>query len=174
MEKEKRVLIIEGDITQQEVDVIVNAANTQLLHGGGVAGAIVRRGGESIQKESDKIAPIPLGGVGVTSAGKLPARYIFHAATMHLGGKAEKETIRKNIQNIFQKAEELKVSTLALPALGCGIGGLSLQEGAEIILKEIQEGLKKYAYPKEIRVVLWGKEAYRIFYEKAKELSLIS
>ncbi len=128
-----------GDITKQEVDAIVNAANTQLIMGGGVAGAIRRAGGEEINEEAIKKGPIPLGEAAVTKAGRLKAKFVIHAASMHLGGVATPESIKKSVRNSLVRAEELGLKTIAFPAVGCGIAGFPVSKGAKIILQTIKE-----------------------------------
>src|SRR5438552_18279444 len=96
----------EADITELEVDAIANAANTQLRHGGGVAGAILRTGGRSIQDESDRAAPIGLGEAVATGSGELPCRWVIHAATMHLGGPTPTEIIRRATASSNTGADE--------------------------------------------------------------------
>src|SRR3954464_16075948 len=120
----------EADITKLEVDAIANAANTELRHGGGVAGAIVRAGGRSIQDESDRVAPIELGEAVATSAGELPARWVIHAATMHLGGPTSAEIIRKATASTLGVADEVAARSVGLVAFGTGVGGFPVEEAA--------------------------------------------
>src|SRR3954451_21050241 len=129
------------DITKLEVDAIANAANTTLRHGGGVAGAIVRAGGRGIQDESDSVAPIDLGEAVATSAGEMPARWVIHAATMHLGGPTSAEVIRKATASTLAKADELGARSLALVAFGAGVGGFPVDEAARIEAGEVQPHL---------------------------------
>ena len=89
-----RIEVLQEDITTLEVDAIANAANTQLQHGGGVAGAISRAGGPEVQRESDEAAPIGIGEAVATGAGEMPSRWVIHAATMELGGPTSEEAIR--------------------------------------------------------------------------------
>jgi O-acetyl-ADP-ribose deacetylase (regulator of RNase III) len=128
----------EADITRLEVDAITNAANTDLRHGGGVAGAIVRAGGRSIQHESDRLAPIGLGEAVATGAGELPARWVIHAATMRLGGPTSAEIIRDATASALRVADELGARSLALVAFGTGVGGFSLDEAARIEVAEVR------------------------------------
>src|SRR3954464_14166566 len=99
--------VIAADVTRLEVDAIANAANTQLRHGGGVAGAISRAGGPELQRESDEKAPIGLGEAIETTAGQMPARWVIHAATMNLGGPTSAPIIEKATRSTFARAEEL-------------------------------------------------------------------
>lgn len=130
--------VLDTDITKLEVDAIANAANTQLMHGGGVAGAIARAGGPSIQAESSLRAPIGLGEAVETSAGDLPCRWVIHAATMHLGGPTSAQIIRDATASTLRKADELGAKSLALVALGTGVGGFPLDEAARIEVEEVR------------------------------------
>ncbi len=129
------------DITKLEVDAIANAANTQLRHGGGVAGAISRAGGPSVQAESDERAPIGLGEAVETTAGEMPARWVIHAATMELGGPTSAEIIRMATASTLAKADELGATSLALVAFGTGVGGFPLDEAARIEVEEVRRHL---------------------------------
>jgi O-acetyl-ADP-ribose deacetylase len=131
--------VLQADVTKLEVDAIANAANTQLMHGGGVAGAISRAGGPEIQRESDERAPIGLGEAVETTAGDLPARWVIHAATMELGGPTSAEIIERATRSTLAKAEELGCRSLALVAFGTGVGGFSLDEAARIMVGAARE-----------------------------------
>ena len=131
----------EADITKLEVDAIANAANTELRHGGGVAGAISRAGGPAVQRESAERAPIGLGGAVETSAGEMPARWVIHAATMELGGPTSAETIRAATASTLAKADELGARSLALVAFGTGVGGFPLDDAARIEVAEVRRHL---------------------------------
>jgi O-acetyl-ADP-ribose deacetylase len=132
---------LECDITKLEVDAIANAANTRLAHGGGVAGAIVRVGGRSIQAESDALAPIELGAAVATAAGDLPSRWVIHAATMHPGGPTSPEVIRAATAATLRVADELACRSLALVAFGTGVGGFPLADAAAIEVEEVRRHL---------------------------------
>lgn len=134
-----KVELRKGDITKQKVDAIVNAANTQLVMGGGLAGAIRRAGGEGINDEAIKKGPIPLGEATVTKAGRLKAKFVIHAASMHLGSVATSESIANSVRNSLLRAEELELKTIAFPAVGCGIADFPISKGAKIILQTIKE-----------------------------------
>lgn len=160
----RRLLLQEGDITRCEVDAIVNAANERLQLGSGVAGAIRERGGPSIQAECDRIGPIAVGAAAITGAGELPARWVIHAAGMPLGGSATESSVRSALRAALQLAGERGCRSVAVPALGAGVGGLALQRCAEILLEEAQQRLADPACPlQEIRFVLFGEAAYRVF-----------
>lgn len=130
----------QGDITQEEVDAIVNAANSHLAHGGGVAAAIARRGGPVIAEESrqwvQQHGPVPVGGVALTRGGNLPARYVIHAVGPRWGvDTPEEELLRKAVWNSLKKAHEAGFSSLAMPAISAGIFGFPKDRCAQILLQ---------------------------------------
>jgi O-acetyl-ADP-ribose deacetylase len=133
--------VAQADITKLEVDAIANAANTELRHGGGVAGAISRAGGPVIQGESDRVAPIGLGEAVETTAGEMPCRWVIHAATMELGGPTSSEIIRRATASTLAKADELGARSLAIVAFGTGVGGFPLEEAARIEVEEVRRHL---------------------------------
>jgi O-acetyl-ADP-ribose deacetylase len=133
--------VLETDITTLEVDAIANAANTRLMHGGGVAGAIARAGGPEIQRESDERAPIGLGEAVETGGGDMPCRWVIHAATMHLGGPTSAEIIRDATASTLRKADELGAKSIALVAFGTGVGGFPVEEAARIEVEEVRRHL---------------------------------
>ena len=121
--------VLQADVTKLEVDAIANAANTQLLHGGGVAAAIARAGGPAVDEESRAAAPIGLGEAVETTAGDMPARWVIHAATMELGGPTSAEIIAAATRSTLARADELGARSLALVAFGTGVGGFPLDGG---------------------------------------------
>ena len=131
--------VVAADVTKLEVDVIANAANTELRHGGGVAGAISRAGGPEVQRESDARAPIGLGEAVETTAGDMPARWVIHAATMELGGPTSADIIDRATRSTLAKAEELGARSLALVAFGTGVGGFPIDEAARIMVSAARE-----------------------------------
>lgn len=159
----KRITLVEGDITLQEVDAIVNAANAELVLGSGVAGAIRERGGPDIQAQCDAHGPIEVGGAAITGAGNLPARFVVHAASMPLGGHASEATLRSSLEASWRLASENGCRTIAVPAIGAGVGGLSLQRSAEISIELARAHLAGETNLEEIRFVLFGEPAYRVF-----------
>ncbi len=130
------------DVETLDVDAIANAANTQLAHGGGVAGAISRAAGPELQRASTAKAPIGLGEAVETGAGALPARFVIHAATMELGGPTSPDVIRRATAATLWKAEELGVRSLALVAFGTGVGGFPVEEAARIEVEEVERHLR--------------------------------
>jgi O-acetyl-ADP-ribose deacetylase len=153
----------QGDITQLEVDAIANAANTDLRHGGGVAGAIVRAGGRSIQEESDERAPIDLGAAAATGAGELPAKWVIHAATMHLGGPTSADIIREATASTLRVADELGARSLGLVAFGTGVGGFPVAEAARIEVEEARSHLKGESGLERVVFCVFGEEAAAAF-----------
>jgi O-acetyl-ADP-ribose deacetylase len=153
----------QADITTLEVDAIANAANTQLRHGGGVAGAIARAGGPSVQEESLRKAPIGLGEATETTAGEMPARWVIHAATMELGGPTSAEIIRRATASTLAKADELGVRSLALVAFGTGVGGFPVAEAARIEVEEVRRHLAVGSGIERVVFAVFGDEAEEAF-----------
>jgi O-acetyl-ADP-ribose deacetylase len=133
--------VLDADITTLDVDAIANAANTRLLHGGGVAAAIARAGGPAIDEESRAAAPIGLGEAVETSGGEMPCRWVIHAATMELGGPTSAEVIRRATAATLARADQLAARSLALVAFGTGVGGFPLEEAARIEVEEVRRHL---------------------------------
>src|SRR5262245_29970577 len=158
--------VVEGDITKLELDAITNAANTDLRHGGGVAGAISRAGGPSIQAESDGLAPIDLGAAVATGGGDLPARWVIHAATMHLGGPTSAEAIRAATASALRVADELGARSLALVAFGTGVGGFPLDDAARIEAEEVRRHLEGESALERVVFCVFGEPA-RAAFERA-------
>jgi O-acetyl-ADP-ribose deacetylase (regulator of RNase III) len=132
----------EADVTSLEVDAIANAANTRLLHGGGVAAAIARAGGSVIDEESRAAAPIGLGEAVATSGGDMPCRWVIHAATMELGGPTSAAIIQRATASTLRVADELGAQSLALVAFGTGVGGFPVPQAAEIEVREVLRHLE--------------------------------
>ena len=129
--------VLEADITTLAVDAIANAANAQMLHGGGVAGAISRAGGPVVDAESRKHAPVPLGDAIATSGGDMPCNWVIHAVTMvQPAGSTNADVIRRCTAATLWKADELDCRSLALVAFGAGVGGFPLDEVARIEVEE--------------------------------------
>jgi O-acetyl-ADP-ribose deacetylase (regulator of RNase III) len=162
-----RIVLREGDITEERVDAIVNAANSRLQLGTGVAGAIREKGGPSIQAECDAHGPIAVGEAALTGAGRLPARFVIHAAGMPPGGQASEASVRSALRRSLELARDRGLRSVAVPALGAGVGGLSLRRCAEILVEEARRHLAGETTLEEIRFVLFGEPAYRVFEEVA-------
>jgi O-acetyl-ADP-ribose deacetylase (regulator of RNase III) len=128
--------VVRGDLTESDADAIVNAANSYLQHGGGVAGAIVRKGGSVIQEESNRIGFVPVGGVALTTAGSLKARYVIHAVGPMWGEGDEEAKLKKAVRSVLALAGEKGLSSIAMPAISAGIFGFPKKRCAEIIVGE--------------------------------------
>jgi O-acetyl-ADP-ribose deacetylase (regulator of RNase III) len=155
--------VLDTDITALVVDAIANAANTRLMHGGGVAGAIARAGGPVVQQESIERAPIGLGEAVATSAGEMPARWVIHAATMELGGPTSADIIRRATAATLRCADELGARSLALVAFGTGVGGFPLAEAAEIEVQEVRRHLDAGSGLERVVFAVHGKAARNAF-----------
>jgi O-acetyl-ADP-ribose deacetylase (regulator of RNase III) len=151
------------DITKLEVDAIANAANTELRHGGGVAGAISRAGGPAVQAESNERAPVGLGEAVETGGGEMPCRWVIHAATMELGGPTSAEIIRSATASTLAKADELGARSLALVAFGTGVGGFPLDEAASIEVEEVRRHLDQGSGLDRVVFAVRGDEAEEAF-----------
>jgi O-acetyl-ADP-ribose deacetylase (regulator of RNase III)/ADP-ribose pyrophosphatase YjhB (NUDIX family) len=162
--KDTEIRIVKGDITALKVEAIVNAANNELEMGGGVAGAIKRKGGKEIEEEALRKGPIKIGEAVATSAGKLPAKYVIHAATMAMDFKTDEFKVRDSCKNSLLLAEKLKIRSIAFPALGCGVGGFPLLAAAKIMSQEILKHLRENKSSlKEIIFCLYDEEAHQVF-----------
>jgi len=158
-----RITIARGDLTEQDVDAVVNAANNDLQLGGGVAGAIARKGGPAIQDACNQHGPVPLGEAAVTTAGNLKARYVIHAASMALGRKTTESNLRASTRNSLRRAKEKGLATVAFPAVGTGIAGFPMRRCAEVMLEEAAAHLAGETSLEEVRFVLYGADAYETF-----------
>jgi O-acetyl-ADP-ribose deacetylase len=133
---DKIIRLIKGDITDQNVDVIVNPANSYLKHGGGVAGAIVRKGGKIIQRESDKIGFVPVGSSVITTSGELPCQAIIHTVGPKIGEGNEDFKLSKSIHSSLFLASENSYKSISIPAISSGIYGFPKDRCANILLDE--------------------------------------
>jgi O-acetyl-ADP-ribose deacetylase (regulator of RNase III) len=159
----KGITVVEGDITEQEVDAVVNAANSQLILGTGVAAAIRDKGGPTIQEECTAHGPIEVGEAAVTGAGDLPARFVIHAAGMAPGGSADGDSIRRSLGHALAAAAQLGCARVAVPAIGAGVGGFATQDCAETLVDEARRHLAGDPHVEEVRFVLLGEPMYRLF-----------
>lgn len=158
-----RVVIIAGDLTEQDVDAIVNAANNDLVLGAGVAGAIRQRGGPTIQDECTAHGPVRVGEAAITGGGALKARYVIHAASMALGGRTTATSLAASITATFDIARRSDVDTIAVPAVGTGIAGFPLDECARVMATCLRRALHAGWKPSEVRFVLYDEAALRAF-----------
>ena len=157
--REARVLIITGDLVEQEVDAIVNAANNDLQLGGGVAGAIRRAGGPTIQDECDAHGRIRVGEAAITGAGNLRARFVIHAASMSLGGRTTRDALRSSMDDVFRLARAHAVRSMAVPAVGTGIAGFPIDECGRVMAASLLAALAGGWDAAEVRFVLFGEDA---------------
>jgi len=160
------VRLASGDIADREVEAVVNAANSHLWMGSGVAGAIKRRGGEEIEREAVAKGPVAVGEAVVTTGGLLKARYVIHAAAMGQDLSTSAEHIRAATLSALARAKELKLKSIALPALGTGVGGFPLRECARIMLAAVQDHVQAGTSLETVEFALFGAEALRAFEEE--------
>jgi len=166
----ERIEIRQGDLTEMGCDAIVNAANNDLQLGGGVAGAIRRKGGPQIQAGCNEIGTIRVGGAAITTGGNLRARYVIHAASMQLGGRTSAQSLRSSTAHALRIAAQKGLKTIAFPAVGTGIAGFPLRECAEIMLGEAGRHLSDATSIEKVYFVLFDAEALGVFKEAMREL----
>jgi|SRR5580658_9258 O-acetyl-ADP-ribose deacetylase len=168
-----RILIQQGDITEMDTDAIVNAANNDLVLGAGVAGAIARKGGESIQKECDEIGSIPVGYAAITGGGKLKARYVIHAASMGLSGeRTTAKSLRTSTAHSLRLASERRLKSIAFPAVGTGVSAFPIEECAQIMLGEAAQHIQAETSLEKIYFILFDErscEAFQHTWEKLQK-----
>ena len=160
--------VVQGDIAAQEADALVNAANTGLRMGSGGAGARGRAAGDELNDEAVWKGPVDLGGVATTDAYELDAEYVIHAAAMPAGGQATADSIRSATRNTLEEADALDCETLVVPALGTGVAGFSLREGARIICEEI--AAFQPSSLRDVRVIAYSDEDYETIRSVAGEV----
>jgi O-acetyl-ADP-ribose deacetylase (regulator of RNase III) len=157
------IKIVQGDITEQDVNAIVNAANNHLWMGAGVAGAIKRKGGSQIEREAMSKGPVSVGEAVVTSAGALKAKHVIHAVVMGQDLTTNEEYIRLATVSSLKKAEELQITSIAFPAFGTGVGRFPSDRCADIMIDAVRGFSVKTRNLKEVRFVLFDKESYDIW-----------
>lgn len=166
----RRIVSVCGDITKESVDAVVNAANTRLSHGGGVAGAISVAGGPSIQIESNRIRPVPTGSAKATAAGNLPASHVIHAVgPIWRGGDADEEALLASaVRSALDVAAELNVASISIPAIASGIYGFPLERAVEIIHGTVMTWLDQHpdASLREVRFCNIQQEVAQLFTAK--------
>lgn len=169
-----KIQIVHGDLTEENVDAIVNAANSHLMHGGGVAGAIVRKGGYEIQKESDeyvrKNGPVKTGNAAVTSGGKLKAKYVIHAVgpVWRGGNNHEDDLLYSAVYNSLLKAKEIGAESLSMPAISTGIFGFPKERAVGIFARAIKDFIDQNSGVKLIRICNIDKKTAEIFAKNFK------
>jgi len=155
--------LLDGDITEMDTDAIVNAANAQLQLGGGVAGAIRRKGGPAIQAECNRIGGTFVGGAVITTGGNLKARHVIHAVGPRMGEGDEDEKLRNATVNSLKVADENGLKSIAFPAISTGIFGFPIQRCAEIMLKTTADYLDAQTGLERVVFCLFGQESYDVF-----------
>ena len=162
--------ILQGDITNQTTDAIVNAANSDLILGAGVAGAIARKGGPSIQEECNRHGPINVGEAALTGAGNLRCKWVIHAAGMALGRPVTASALESCTRASLDLCREHNISSISFPAIGAGIGGLDRNICAETMLKVARQYLEQFDTPKKIVFVLYDKPSFDIFQKTLRKI----
>jgi len=157
--------LVSADLTERDVDAIVNAANSRLQHGGGVAGAIVRKGGRTIQEESDRIGHVPVGGAAITTGGTLKARYVIHAVGPRMGEGDEDNKLKSAINNVLDLASEERLKSISVPAISAGIFGFPKDRCARILVGEATAFLKSKpdSSLETVEFCIFDKEAFGFF-----------
>ncbi len=153
----------QGDLTDADVDAIVNAANDDLTLGGGVAGAIRAKGGPAIQQECDRIGPIALGEAAITGAGRLRARHVIHAASMRLGESTSETNLRAATRNSLMRANENSLKSIAFPAIGTGIAEFPIERCAQVMLEEVRAHRGGPTTLERIDFVLFDRPSLEVF-----------
>jgi O-acetyl-ADP-ribose deacetylase (regulator of RNase III) len=161
--------LIEGDITNMATDAIVNAANANLILGGGVAGAIRRKGGPQIQAECDKIGGTFVGGAVITTGGNLKAKYVIHAVGPRMGEENEDEKLKNATVNSLKLADKMGLTSISFPAISAGIFSFPIGRCAEIMLQNTIEYLKGETRLQRVCFVLFGRDAYMVFENQLKK-----
>ena len=159
-----------GDITELSVDVIANAANSDLWMGSGVAGAIKAKGGQQIEDEALSMGPIRPGEAIMTTAGTLPSKYVIHCAGMPPGGKATYWKVLSSVQTALNIASDHNLSSIAFPAIGAGVGGLSEQQSAKAIVEGIAHHARTPGSVKEVTLVGLNKHVSDCFWSAINEV----
>lgn len=160
-----QIILTTGDITDLAVDAVVNAANNDLILGGGVAGAIRAKGGPKIQEECNKISPIPVGDAAITAGGNLKAKYVIHAASMALGGWTTAESLKQSVQSSLKLTAQHKIKTVAFPAIGTGVAGFPPDQCAKIMVDTISAYLQTTSHLEKVYLVLYDRKTFQIFKE---------
>jgi O-acetyl-ADP-ribose deacetylase (regulator of RNase III) len=166
----EKIVLQQGDLTESDADAIVNAANNDLILGGGVAGAIRRRGGEEIQQECNAAGPVPVGGAAITGGGCLKARFVIHAASMQLGGGTTATALRSSTAHSLRIAAQRGLKSLAFPAIGTGIAGFPMRDCAEIMLGETIRHLREGSTLQTVRFVLFDAASLNVFRGVLKDM----
>lgn len=161
--------VIEADITEMETDAIVNAANAQLILGGGVAGAIRRKGGPEIQEQCNKIGGTFVGGAVITDAGHLKAKYVIHAVGPRMGEGNEDQKLKNATLNSLKIANQQNIKSISFPAISTGIFGYPIGRCAEIMLKTTIDYIKEPTGLDKVVFCLFGQDNYKVFEERLEQ-----
>jgi len=161
-----KVTLAQGDIAQAETEAVVNAANSELWMGSGVAGALRKAGGAGIEQEAVAQGPIGVGEAVITSAGHLRALHVIHAAAMAPGRPASAETIHAATLSALRVAADNNIESIALPALGTGVGAVGFADCARAMFDAIEQHCGEYRQPGDIRIVLFGDNALQVFQQE--------
>ena len=166
----ERIKLVKGDISELAVDAIVNAANAHLQMGGGVAGSILSKGGQSIQDECDQIGFTAVGQAALTSGGRLKAKYVIHAVGPRIGEGDEENKLFNATLNSLKIAQQKRLQTIAFPAISTGIFGYPLERCAQIMLKTTKDFLAKHDLPQEVIFCLYDDRAWQTFASTMKKI----
>jgi O-acetyl-ADP-ribose deacetylase (regulator of RNase III) len=166
-----KIGVVLGDITDQDTEAIVNAANNHLWMGSGVAGAIRRKGGAEIEQEAQQLGPIEPGAAITTSAGRLKAKYCIHAAVMGQDLTTSAELITRATRSALIEAERRQIKSIAFPALGTGVGGFPVSACARLMLTGVVNHCRQSEFPRLIRFVLFDENAYQAFVQTLATLA---
>ncbi len=163
-----KIKLVQGDITELTTDVIVNAANAQLILGGGVAGAIRRKGGPKIQEECNSIGGTFIGGAVITTGGELKAKYVIHAVGPRMGEGNEDEKLKNATLNSLKLMDEHKLKTIAFPAISTGIFGYPIDRCAKIMISNAKEYLAGETQIEEVIFCLYSNSDFKVFENELK------
>lgn len=163
-----KIKLVQGDITELEMDAIVNAANAQLVMGGGVAGAIRRKGGPTIQEECNKIGGIFVGGAVITTGGNLKAKHVIHAVGPRMGEGNEDEKLKNATLNSLKLMDKHNLKTIAFPAISTGIFGYPIDRCAKIMISTAKSYLSSHSQIEEVNFCLYTESDYQVFEKELK------
>jgi O-acetyl-ADP-ribose deacetylase len=163
------IQLIQGDITEQTTDAIVNAANAQLILGGGVAGAIRRKGGPAIQEECYRIGGTFIGGAVISTAGNLKAKHVIHAVGPRMGEGDEENKLKNATINSLKVAEENNLKSITFPAISTGIFGFPVDRCAKIMIRETMNYLNGKTNMEKVLFCLFDEQAFSVFSEEMKD-----
>ena len=164
------IVVKQADITEEDTVAIVNAANSALQHGGGVAGAIREKGGKILQEEADKIGHVPVGSAAITNGGNLKAQFVIHAVGPRMGEGNEDEKLRNATSNSLRLADSEGIHTISFPAISTGIFGYPIERCAMIMLESVHQYCEGETKLQEIRFCLFDESATQVFESAARRI----